>query len=147
MISLINIFFIKLTIFIIFIMFIKYIKIYLNFSKKNLIISIISFIFNNFIFNFSLVFLQPQVSALIALSSTLFLNFYLYFKFKILQINFYNFVKLLFTSMIFRALEFTLFVFLIGKYIDMHIYFIYALSIMIVYLFKNTFVFFLFKKV
>ena len=94
----------------------EYIKAYVKFSQKNLIISIISFIFNNFIFNFSSLFFQPHVSAIIALSSTLFLNFYLYFKFKILRLIIHDFIKLFFSSAIFRFMEFFLFVFLIGKY-------------------------------
>ena len=125
----------------------EYIKAYLKFSQKNLIVSIISFIFNNLIFNFSSLFFQPQVSAIIALSSTLFLNFYLYFKFKILRLIIHDFIKLFFSSMIFRFIEFFLFIFLIGKYNDIPTYFIYAFSIIVIYVLKNTFVFFLFKKV
>ena len=125
----------------------EYIKAYLKFSQKNLIISIISFIFNNFIFNFSSLFFQPHVSAIIALSSTLFLNFYLYFKFKILRLIIHDFIKLFFSSMIFRFMEFFLFIFLIGEYNDIPTYFIYAFSIIVIYVLKNTFVFFLFKKV
>lgn len=121
-------------------------KIYLNFSKKNLIISLLSFIFNNILFNIFYLYLNSTLSAILAISINLVFNFFLYFYFNVIKLKFINFIKIFSTSILFRSFELLLFFTLTKYLLEIPTNIIYASSIILIYIFKNTFVFFLFKK-
>lgn len=126
--------------------FLKSFKHYFYFSIKNIFISIISFAISNLLFFFLNKFQNDQTSAIISLSSIIIINFFLYVLFNVIEVSINNFFKLFLTSISFRAIELFIFLFLFEKYNSISSNLIFAFSIIIVYLFKNTFVYFLFKK-
>lgn len=123
-----------------------FIKKYLIFTKKNIYISIISFSFLNVSFNILILFFKDNESAFISLIMAIFLNFFLYYFFKIIEISIINFSKLFFTSLIFRFFEYKLFILLTILYSDISVSILYPISIILILFFKNTLLFLLFKK-